>query len=142
MSRICEHHASQGRKDDKLLVDTDVLIWYLRGHDGAARRIDILDELKISAVTYMELMQGCRNKEELTLLKKDFSARKAKVLQIDASISNRASSLIETHALSDGLQLADALIAGTALEYRLAVLTANTKHFEPIIGLTVECFTP
>jgi len=40
------------------------------------------------------------------------------------------------------LQLGDALIAATALEHRLAVLTANTKHFSPIDGLRIEAFVP
>ena len=41
-----------------MLVDTDVLIWYLRGHEEAARFLDSLQELKLSAVTWMELVQG------------------------------------------------------------------------------------
>ncbi len=42
-----------------MLVDTDVLIWYLRGHEKAARFLDSLRELTLSAVTWMELVQGC-----------------------------------------------------------------------------------
>jgi predicted nucleic acid-binding protein len=42
--------------------------------------------------------------------------------------------------LSHGLQLGDALIAATALEHNLPVLTANIKHFSPISGLSVEAF--
>jgi predicted nucleic acid-binding protein len=45
-----------------MLVDTDVLIWYLRGHMGAAGFLDMLPKLALSAVTYMELVQGCRNR--------------------------------------------------------------------------------
>ena len=50
--------------------------------------------------------------------------------------------LIDRYALSHGLQLGDALIAATALEYGLTVLTANDKHFNAIEGLMVEVFTP
>ena len=39
-------------------------------------------------------------------------------------------------------ELADALIAATALESGLTVLTGNTKHFVPIAGLEVESFEP
>lgn len=42
--------------------------------------------------------------------------------------------------LSHGLQLGDALIAATALEHNLPPLTANTKHFTPIDGHSVETF--
>lgn len=34
-----------------MLVDTDVLIWYLRGHEKAARFLESQQELKLSAVT-------------------------------------------------------------------------------------------
>lgn len=40
-----------------LLIDTDVLIWYLRGHAEAGRLLDSLAEPILSAVTYIELMQ-------------------------------------------------------------------------------------
>lgn len=36
--------------------------------------------------------------------------------------------------------MGDALIAATALEHRLTVLTANIKHFAAIDGLVVERF--
>jgi predicted nucleic acid-binding protein len=41
-----------------MLVDTDVLIWYLRGHEEAARFLDSLPTLRLSAVTYMELLRA------------------------------------------------------------------------------------
>jgi len=43
-----------------MLVDTDVLIWHLRGLPRAAQRIDKLPNLKISAITHLELLQGMR----------------------------------------------------------------------------------
>ncbi|MDQ2693927.1 MAG: type II toxin-antitoxin system VapC family toxin [Pseudomonadota bacterium] len=125
-----------------MLVDTDVLIWYLRGCPKAAQLLDSLAELKLSAVTYIELAQGCRNKQELGRLKRDFTRRKATILPITEAISNRAIALIEQHALTGGLQLADALIAATALEHALILVTANTRHFRPIPGLSIQAFAP
>lgn len=78
-----------------MLVDTDVLIWYLRDHAGAARLLDNLPEFRLSAVTCMELMQGCRNRQELTRLKKDLSRRQAAILPISEAVSNRAANLVE-----------------------------------------------
>jgi predicted nucleic acid-binding protein len=49
-----------------LLVDTDVLIWHLRGHAQAAERLDQLAPLTLSSMTYLELLQGMRSKQELT----------------------------------------------------------------------------
>lgn len=75
-------------------------------------------------------------------LKRGLLARKTQVLPLTPAISDRCMSLIDEYALSHGLQAADALIAATALENGLTVLTANTKHFTPITGLKVEAFEP
>lgn len=50
--------------------------------------------------------------------------------------------LIDAYALSHGVQLDDALIAATALEHNLAVLTANTKHFGSIDSSRIDAFVP
>lgn len=123
-----------------MLVDTDVLIWHLRGYPQATRRLNQLNPLTISAVTWLEVLQGLRNRAELAAVKKMLELRKAAVLPITAAITHRAITLMESLTLSHGLQMGDALIAATALEHKLAVLTGNTKHFEPVEGLSVETF--
>lgn len=40
------------------------------------------------------------------------------------------------------VQMGDALIAATALEHQLPVLTANVKHFGAVAGINVEAFVP
>ena len=50
------------------LVDTDVIIWYMRGNQKAADVLDNSTSIVLSAVTYMELIQGMRNKAELSFL--------------------------------------------------------------------------
>ena len=52
-----------------MLVDTDVLIWYLRGHQKAQKVLDRLDDFSISSVTYMEILQGMKDKTELRMWK-------------------------------------------------------------------------
>ena len=47
-------------------------------------------------------------------------------------IGAAAAALIEQHALSHGIQLADALIAATAIESGHPLCTADTKHFRPV----------
>lgn len=64
------------------------------------------------------------------------------VLPITEAVSDRAMELIEQYALSHSLQLGDALIAATALEHHIPVLTANAKHFSAIQALDVERFDP
>jgi len=91
-------------------------------------------------VTYIELAQGCRDKAELERLKKGLAQRGTQIIAITQAISERAMQLIDQYTLSAGLQLGDALIAATALEHRLPLLTGNSKHFTPIAELTVEKF--
>lgn len=43
-----------------MIVDTDVLMWYMKGKRKARKAIDDLDSFSISAVNYMELIQGLR----------------------------------------------------------------------------------
>lgn len=125
-----------------MLVDTDVLIWNLRGEPSAADRLDQEAPFAISAVTYMELAQGVRDKHELGVLRRCLRFWSSDILPIDSAISARATFLVEQHALADSLQLADALIAATALEHGFVLLTGNVKHYRPIEALATETFRP
>ena len=123
-----------------LLVDTDVLIWHLRGYPQASRRLDQLPVLMLSSVSYFELLQGMRNKSEMQALKKMLALRHAQILPLTPEITARAGDLLEALTLSHGLGMGDALIAATALEHKYAVLTANTKHFRAVDDLRLEEF--
>lgn len=125
-----------------LLVDSDVLIWFTRGHRKAQEIVQSLAHWQISAVSYMELVQGCRNKAELKAVLKALSLASGEVLHLTESISEHACELVEKHGLSHNLQMADALIAATAIGYALPLLKGNVKHFAPIAGLKLEIFRP
>ena len=125
-----------------MLVDTDVLIWHLRGYPQATRRLDALGALTLSAVSYLEVLQGMRNKAELAAVKKMLQHRAATLLPVSEAITQRAIELMESLTLSHGLQMGDALIAATALDHGLPVLTANVKHFGAVPGLAIEAFSP
>ena len=123
-----------------VLVDSDVLIWTLRGNPKALAHLQGLADWHISAVSYMELAQGCRNKAELKAMQKAFKSASSDVLPITTVISDMACQLVETYALSHSLYMADALIAATAISYSLPLLTANDKHFAAVAGLGVAVF--
>ncbi|KNZ32898.1 MAG: twitching motility protein PilT [Methylibium sp. NZG] len=125
-----------------MLVDTDVLIWHLRGYPQATRRLDELGSLTLSAISWLEVLQGMRNKAELVAVKKMLQHRAATLLPVSEAITQRAIELMEAITLSHGLQMGDALIAATALDHGLPVLTANIKHFGAVDGLKVEAFLP
>jgi predicted nucleic acid-binding protein len=73
-----------------MLVDADVLIWHLRGYPQATRRLDELGALTLSAVSYLEVLQGMRNKAELVAVKKMLDKRSAKLLPVTESVTLRA----------------------------------------------------
>lgn len=125
-----------------MLVDTDVLIWHLRGYPQAACRPDSLDALRMSAVSEMKPLQGMRNKAELAALATMQERRTAAILPLIPAITQRATALMETMVLSHGLQMADALVAATGLEHGLTLLAGNVKHLGSIDGLAVERFQP
>lgn len=130
-----------------MLIDSDVLVWLTRGHVGAAQRLHALPSWRISAVTYIELAQGCRDKAKLARLKKGLAARNTEIVPITPAISARAAGaraaeLIDTLALSHGMRLADALIGATAIEHQAMLITANVRHFAAVEGLNFEAFSP
>lgn len=125
-----------------MLVDTDVLIWYMRGSPKAAAFLADLRSFSLSAVTYIELVQGMRNKQELFALRRALSAWRSPVLLITEAISSRAVGYVEQHFLSHSLRLADALLAATAVEQALPLATANARHYEPVAELSIHRFFP
>ncbi len=125
-----------------LLVDTDVLIWYMRGNHRAKAALDRLEKFTISVVTYMELIQGMRNKAELNSLHEFIALRGVKILHIDVETSEKAVFYMEQYWLSAGLRLADALIGATVIRHHLSLLTGNTRHYKMLKGLSLKRFTP
>jgi len=122
------------------LVDTDVFIWLLRGREEARDALLSIDGIHLSVVTRMELVQGMRSRRELPLLNRTLVALGAKTLDIDPAISSRASLLVESHFHSHHLLLADALIAATALQQGIPLLTGNHKHYKNLPGLNLQKF--
>ncbi len=124
------------------LVDTDVLIWYLRGDKNAYELIHNLGEFAISSVTYMELIQGMRNKNELRTFKRAIKQWGVKVIYIDTEISAKALFYVEEYFLSHSMQLADALISATATTSGMSLYTANVKYYKVVKELDISIFIP
>ena len=123
-----------------MIVDTDVIIWYMRDHPKAVRLLDSNKGFLISVVTYMELVQGMRNKEELKALKTALKLWKVKILQIDEAISTKSMFYVEQYFLSHSLQIADALIGSTAILHQLPLHTGNFKHFSVFKKIDIHPF--
>ena len=125
-----------------MLIDTDVLVWYMRGNEKAKRVIKNSGGFSISVVTYMELVQGLRNKEELNVFRNSFKSWNAAIIYINEEISIKAMFFVEQYFLSHSLQLADALVGATSMIYGLPLMTANTKHYAVIKNIILKKFHP
>lgn len=125
-----------------MLIDTDVLIWYMKGNERAYNAIENSENFFISVVTYMELVQGMRNNTELNTLRKALNGWNAKILYISEEISVKAMFFVEQHYLSHYIQLADSLIGATAIAYGLPILTSNDKHYKILKNLQLKKFRP
>lgn len=90
----------------------------------------------------MELLQGALDKRELDSIRKDVRRNFAEIAPVTENASRQAVRLVERHALSDGLRVADALIAATALVRGFRLATANAKHFRMVKGLKLVSYTP
>ena len=125
-----------------MIIDTDVLIWYLRGNRNARKIVDENVPFKISVINYMELLQGMKDKSELHIFQKYLSEWSIKIIQVSENISSRAMFLVEDYCLSHTMEFGDAIIAATALEYHEIILTANEKHYGFIPNIQISRFRP
>ncbi len=88
----------------------------------------------------MELVQGMRNKKELTLLRKALKSWNCKVIYITEEISSKAMFYVEQHYLSHSMQIADAFIGATAAAYGVPLLTGNDKHYKVVKEIDLKIF--
>lgn len=125
-----------------VLIDTDVLIWYMRGNEKASETIENLNSFSISVVTYMELVQGMKNKKELNSLRQALQGWNAQIVYISEEISAKAMFLVEQHFLSHSIEIADALIGASAIAHGLPLLTGNDKHYKVMGDIELKKFSP
>jgi predicted nucleic acid-binding protein len=112
----------------KYLIDTDVLIEYLRGSDQAAEYLEQpKGELLISAIIVAELFSGARGSDELDAL--DQFVLAFEVVPVDERLARSGGQLRRKYHASHGVGLADALIAASAAEREAVLVTFNRRHY-------------
>lgn len=112
-----------------MLVDTDILIDYLRGHPGAVPFLESrVEDIFISAVSVAELYQGVREGRERTKLSRMVSA--LVVLPLTEDIAKTAGLYRRDYRDRIGYSLTDCMIAATASEHHLTLATLNNRHFK------------
>jgi predicted nucleic acid-binding protein len=125
-----------------VLIDTDVLIWVFRGNAKAAKLVESFEERHVSVITYMELIQGARNRTELRSIRAFISDYGFEVIPLSENIGHRATIYVEEYGLAMAMSIADALIAASAIENNLGLCTGNRKHYRPVKDLHLKVFRP
>lgn len=117
------------------LLDTTIIIDYVRGSTAVKEYITALKSPIISSITEAEVYAGAKDKKMLQSLGKTFKA--FTLLPITSEITRQAIIIIKTYKLSNGIGILDAFIAATAMVSGYSLVTSNSKHFLPIKGLEV-----
>ncbi len=115
----------------RILVDTNVLVEMWR-NPGSEPPVLHQSSESINTITYIEFIQGTRLRDKQKA--KEF-LENYDHLRLDAPTCDTAVDLIEKHSETDGLRLADALIAATCLVHDLDLLTLNRRHFQKVANL-------
>ena len=119
------------------LIDSDVLIDISRGKQAAREYVDAPTEgWAISQVSALELIVGARDKRELAHVDAFLSAYV--IVPLRESTGKRAYELLKLNAKPHGLHVFDSLVAATAIEEGLTLVTKNRRHFGVIQGLSLE----
>jgi predicted nucleic acid-binding protein len=120
----------------RLLVDSDVLIDYLRGLPKAVAWLEGRQEaLLVSAVTVGELYAGVRDGKERAALDAFVSA--FEVVPLDQAIAEKGGLMRRDYGQRHGTGLADAFIAATAELQDATIVTLNRKHFQMLNRILV-----
>ena len=125
-----------------MLFDTDIFVWIQRGNEKTANLVGKAQERFLSVQTHMELMQCAQNKRQHQDIQDFLASFNFIVLPLTENIGHRASIYIEEYSLSYGIRTGDAIIAATATENNLTLLSSNAKHFRPIKDLKFKLFKP
>lgn len=114
----------------------------MKGNRKAQTFIDKQQVMAVSVITYMELVQGMRNKQELNALRRGLRNWRASIIYVNEAISVKAMFYVEQHYLSHSVQLADALIGATSVVTGSPLYTVNDKHYRAIKEIELHTFRP
>jgi tRNA(fMet)-specific endonuclease VapC len=126
------------------LVDTDILSFYFKQDPQIVRAVtkylSRFDQLNISLVTYYEVIAGLKFKkaQQQLMLFEDFVSHHQVIGLTRRSVIISGSIYASLRQRGIIIGASDTLIAGTAIENNLSLITNNTRHFEMIDGLRVD----
>ncbi|MCX7120626.1 MAG: type II toxin-antitoxin system VapC family toxin [Gammaproteobacteria bacterium] len=120
----------------KLLIDTDIIIDYLRDYNPAVLYLEkTTHQLQLSTITVAELYAGIRDNDEQKAIESFLAA--FDIVSVNNAIAQLGGTFRKKYGKSHGTGLADALIAATAVDQQCHFATLNTRHY-PML----KCIAP
>ncbi len=126
----------------KYLLDSGVLIRHLRGRPEAVRLLRGLgkrERLAIASISRLEIYAGMREHEQYKTQK---LLTRFVTYEMGAEIADRAGGYVrEYRSQGVAFSVPDAIIAATAIQHGLTLVTFNPKDF-PLPGLSLFPMAP
>jgi len=125
-----EARVSRGSKLADILLDSDVIIAWLRGYQPVSNAVlNLLQSgysLLWTPVSIAEIFAGAR-KNEIARLEALFQI--LETLPISEAVGKKAGHYLQKYSKSQCVELGDALIAASASITNLSLWTINKKHY-------------
>jgi len=117
-----------------ILLDTDVLVDFFRGHSKAVAFVNAhSDRIILSSIVIAELYAGVKGDAEQAVMENFVSL--FSIVPVSAEIAKAGGLHKRDYGKSHGVGLADAILAATAEAENAELKTFNTKHYPMLKGL-------
>jgi predicted nucleic acid-binding protein len=118
-----------------LLLDTDVLVDFFRGHSKAVAFVNAQSgRIILSSIVVAELYAGVKGESEQALLENFISL--FRVIPVGIEIARAGGLYKRDYGKSHGVGLADAILAATAEAENAELKTLNVKHYPMLKNLS------
>jgi len=117
-----------------ILLDTDILVDFLRGHSKAMAFVNASSErIILSTIVVAELYAGVKGDAEQAVLEAFVSL--FRIVPVDVNIAKAGGLYKRDYGKSHGVGLADAILAATAEAEKAELKTLNIKHYPMLKGI-------
>lgn len=112
------------------LLDTDILIWVIRGRKEIIEAVSSLKNKSPTCISSLSIAEIYKNIFPEELIKTDDYINQHHIYPVDIEIAKQGGLYWQQHIKTvRNLSIIDCLIAATAKENNLTVVTLNSRHF-------------